>query len=667
MKMVNRSLVAGNHELLAPDVEVSLLSISPNELRVAPEAKLKQLQKLVGMGDNWGVLRIDDEHQSGLRTSDLDLRLYSGRGKTCKGKHSPFVVRELMRLAITMAIIPGKTGKVYRYTTIRTLIANLKRAIQRTNVRPSSKRLWSLVERAGLTQKYSDCLGVVEYYHRLGCLPDGPAPMRPTVHGMKAARDRTGEPEHTIPVSIAKPHQPYSDEFVSEAGSMALVMIEVVGPTLLDAVEAALAATETTRDLKDGPSPSPSRRAARVSNAVIRSWEWRGPDGEPLRDAPLQFSMKSGRSGKTVAWPPRTLPQALRLIVVLQGAHAFPVALSGGPRHGELLTMQIGSLGKRGGSSVYEFRTWKFENPGGRQSEAPAPSIAIQAILQQERLANIFRRHHGLKGNGLWVSPRYPDKVPSLAHVFNSFVEILGLERWLTDGGMNPHRFRKTLARIVALALVHAPKILMDVFGHRDEQMTIMRYILSDPGILSEVQQVVREMLILKGVEAINKADEVQGAGAEKLRGRVALFARRLGKSALDPQNIREFARAMTAEGSSWAVVAPGIVCTNFTDGGLCNKGHGQANPHYCHPACENQLILPDDEDKASRSVVQAIETVQYNLELLEHAFVDDDVMLIAQFRGQIKSVLGRWKKVDEYFSKSSLLTRLVPNVVLLK
>jgi hypothetical protein len=38
----------------------------------------------------------------------------------------------------------------------------------------------------------------------------------------------------------------------------------------------------------------------------------------------------------------------------------------------------------------------------------------------------------------------------------------------------------------------------MDVFGHRDEQMTIMRYILSDPGILSEVQQVVREMLILK-------------------------------------------------------------------------------------------------------------------------------------------------------------------------
>jgi hypothetical protein len=95
------------------------------------------------------------------------------------------------------------------------------------------------------------------------------------------------------------------------------------------------------------------------------------------------------------------------------GCTRFPVALSGGPRHGELLTMQIGSLGKRGGSSVYEFRTWKFENPGGRQSEAPAPSIAIQAILQQERLAEHFSTAPRPKGNGLWVSPRYPDKVPS--------------------------------------------------------------------------------------------------------------------------------------------------------------------------------------------------------------------------------------------------------------
>ncbi len=54
MKMVNRSLVAGNHELLAPDVEVSLLSISPNELRLAPEAKLKQLQEACWNGGQLG-------------------------------------------------------------------------------------------------------------------------------------------------------------------------------------------------------------------------------------------------------------------------------------------------------------------------------------------------------------------------------------------------------------------------------------------------------------------------------------------------------------------------------------------------------------------------------------------------------------------------------------
>ena len=106
---------------------------------------------------------------------------------------------------------------------------------------------------------------------------------------------------------------------------------------------------------------------------------------------------------------------------------------------------------------------------------------------------------------------------------------------------------------------------------------------------------------------------------------------------------------------------------TNFTDGGLCNKGHGQANPHYCHPACENQLIFPDDAQVASKSVVQAIQTVEYTLGLLEQACADEDVMLVAQFRGQIKSLLGRWNEVDAHFAKNRCLKRLVPNVVLLK
>ncbi|PTA81239.1 MULTISPECIES: hypothetical protein [unclassified Stenotrophomonas] len=253
-----------------------------------------------------------------------------------------------------------------------------------------------------------------------------------------------------------------------------------------------------------------------------------------------------------------------------------------------------------------------------------------------------------------------------MLNTFRQFVRSLGLQNQLGVGGMNPHRFRKTLARIVALALVHAPKILMDVFGHRDEQMTIMRYILSDPKILSEVQQVVREMVILKGVEAIEKSAQLQGAGAEKLKRSVEQYAQLLGNSALEPQNMLEFARAMTAEGSSWAIIAPGIVCTSFTSGGLCNKGHGQANPHYCHPKCSNQLTFPEEAEDLSGSVARAISTINYNLELLQQAVQSEESMLIAQFQGQIRSLLGRWKEVDRYFAQSQLLKQMIPGTVLI-
>lgn len=652
----------------SPGAGGNLFAASPEQIRRASEEELRQLQKLAGLGSVWGVIEIEEGFQTGLRISALDLRRFPGSKVKCKKQPSPTTIREMMRAAIAMAIIPGRNRKTHKRTTIRVNMANLQRLIQRSHVPERSKRIWSCIENVdALSEAYKGSLAVVSYYHRLGCLPDGPVTERPRVVGEAPARDRTGESEHTANVRQVKVIQPYSDEFVSEAGWMSTVMIELIGPTLLDAVEAALAVVvPTERRRGSGPLRSPGQTAI-ARDPVIESWDWRGPDGKKLLEVPLRFSIKKGASRETASWPPRTFQHALRLVTVLQGAHAFPIALCGGPRHGELLSMETGSVRRRGRTDVYELRTWKLEGEGGRKSELPAPSIAVHAIQQQERLAKMFRDNCGVDGSNLWISLKHPDRVPSMLVVFRNFVSVLGLSRLVTNGGMNPHRFRKTLARIVALALVQAPKVLMDVFGHRDEQMTIMRYILSDQAILSEVQQVVREMLILKGVEAITRSQEVQGAGSGKLRVRVQMYARRLGRSALEPQNVLEFARAMTAEGTSWAVIAPGIVCTNFTEGGLCNKGHGQANPHYCHPACENQLILPDETSAASSSVVQAIQTVEFNLELLQQASEDEDMMLMAQFRGQIKSVLGRWKEVDEHFKRNALLARLVPNVEFLK
>lgn len=94
------------------DAEENLLGISPKELRLASEEKLRHLQKLAGLGSEWGVIHIEEALQTGLWVSGLDLRRYPGRSEESKKQPSPATVREMMRVAIAMALIPGRIGRV---------------------------------------------------------------------------------------------------------------------------------------------------------------------------------------------------------------------------------------------------------------------------------------------------------------------------------------------------------------------------------------------------------------------------------------------------------------------------------------------------------------------------------------------------------------------------
>lgn len=72
------------------------------------------------------------------------------------------------------------------------------------------------------------------------------------------------------------------------------------------------------------------------------------------------------------------------------------------------------------------------------------------------------------------------------------------------SGGQNFRTppFRKTVARLVALALTQAPKVLMDVFGHKSIEMTLY-YILADKDLRAEIEKVSRELRILSATQAI--------------------------------------------------------------------------------------------------------------------------------------------------------------------
>lgn len=668
MRASNERAVRQSDDVTAEARLLSLSSVTPEAIRRASKTELSSLQRIALLGETWGVLELPEDHQPGVRISPLDLSTNLPKGVKEGSAAATFFVTEMMRAAIAMALLPGSYGKPKKLTTIRVSMANLGRLFLRKPFTMKGGRMWSnIVIDGSISKSYRSSAASLTHYHRVGCLPDAPA-TSPVIQGNDGPRDRSGEREHSSHPISHEQIQPYSDEFVSEAGWAAATMIRVVGPTMLDAVEAALKIKPRTMTVR-----GPRRRlkkagmAAFARDPIIRSWRWMHPDGTILETVPITFHIHKGLSKVAACWPPRTFDHAMRMVQILQGAHTFPIGLATGVRHGGLASLQVGSLSKlKGGADTMKFRTWKLDGPGGRWTDAPVPTLACESILQQERLARIFKAHHGLKNTHLWVSHLYPGTPPSIPHLMRTFIDGLGLRRFVSNGGVNPHRFRKTLARLAALALVHAPKILMDAFGHRDEQMTVLRYILSDPSILAEVQEIVREMIILKGVEAVQNADVIQGSGSSQLRAKVEQFAKRLGESALEPKNISEFAQALTEDGTSWAFVTPDIVCTSFTKGGLCNKGRGKPDPHYCDPACDNQIIFPDGAEGVGRAVVNAIETVEYALGLLESASKDMDDMLVAHYRGQIRSLLNRWSQVDRHFAASRKLKRLVPGVVLI-
>ncbi len=73
-----------------------------------------------------------------------------------------------------------------------------------------------------------------------------------------------------------------------------------------------------------------------------------------------------------------------------------------------------------------------------------------------------------------------------------------------------------------------------------------------------------------------------------------------------------------------------------------------------------------EDGIKVASAVTRAIETLDYMLEKLRSADENGEDMLMAQFSGQIKALLGRWRDVDRHFSEHPVLKRHLPNVVLL-
>lgn len=659
----------------------AVLGWKPADILKANREQLLTMQHRLALGKTWGEIEIPDRFKASGRPQNPSQRIFKlpqflPHGVANDVPSEILAWTEILRFAVCRLSLSGpRRAEPSGYSTLAGDLSKLKQVV-RTVLEKSvtQEHFWCLAgqDEFRKSDEWMTLFAVVNHYHRIGALRDS---IRETesIEADEFERDREDEPEHEEEVDDNKQWQPLPMEFVSEAGWRSVRLVRSVAPTLLDAIESALQIpAQTIGKTGERLKPERSRKVTLdMRSLVIAGWDWRDEKGERLTDLGNEFYLNSvnwiggakTNISKQLQWPPRTFAQAISFAHnLIKPAHLWMVLLGNGNRSGEVVSMRTNCLTPAAnGNFTWKGRTFKMAGiTGGREVKVQVPELIGLSILQQIRFSDLIRLDKGWTGDALWVGERKEEKL-DLSALLNAYVDRLGLRHLLgTDNpSCHQHRFRKTLARLVALALTNSIMILKDCFGHTDAVMTLLSYIESDPTIAQEVIKVQKELTIMMAVDVITNRGTVGGPGAPALRQRADEHLKRIGKSKFDPQDAYEFARSETFDGRSWMLVAPGVVCTAPHDitqvSTPCAVGQKRHNPANCITGCDWQLLLRGIEK------TQADDTVDYALKNLQRALDEEDEAGIAMWVGQAKTWLYRYDEVADKWKNHPLVLARVP------
>lgn len=441
----------------------------------------------------------------------------------------------------------------------------------------------------------------------------------PVREGAELVEPATPAPESSV--------EPFSDEFVTEFLRRALWIQENIADDMLNHLERDV---EVRGNYKHWSSSSKHRQEE------LEKWRERAE----LRQ--LKYSWRLGRASEpSRSWPPPDVPSFYIALGILQGCNLGVVNACMGARSSEILAaddVDFGSVASR-----YQSRTFKLvDEIGGQVRDWPLHPAAERAIEIQRRLSLLLRP----KGqNHLWVrlQGKKASRLSSATSVFKRTVDYLGLSDLLGTGTAHMHRWRHTVARLVALSVVGAPKVLFDLFGHKDIEMTL-HYMMSDPTIAEEAVLVAKEMTYTLAKKGLTDLIEGGGSGpaAASLRQRLPR-AMRMGVDEFDT-GLRETAEVLTHEGKTWSLVREGVICTKgLGEYGPCTKGRGTPDPGACRTSCDHRFEL-------SIAKQQCKETLTALVRERQAAGAQGLEMLVENLDGQIVAELRRWEEVREQF-----------------
>jgi integrase len=413
-----------------------------------------------------------------------------------------------------------------------------------------------------------------------------------------------------VPVVAGRSWQPFNDSFTAAIGHAAVWMLDALGPDLITCWEE-LRCIQTT--------VGGSRRRCDV-NERRKSWlaNWGGPRltlGSTLEYQFLCNVSEVDDASLVVVdtWPPR-LPLFVRnMVSLLQAAHMIILALSTGARDGELADLLRDCLDDAWDQDLLIGQTYKLSDSSrGERRKWPLPKVAVQAIKQQARIAEIVQPG----GARLFVpfSARSEGSLHSLGAALVSFSRRVRLPDGrplcdLCEGSVHLHRFRMTVVRLAALSLAGSNQILFDVLGHRDPEMTLA-YILSDPTLQDDMRQIAYEASIALAARAIGSADANGGPAAALVQELAGRLAPRSAEHEMEAHNLNSAAEILAQNGRVM-LVKPGVLCTKtFNQFGQCTRRGGSPEIGNCGVNCMHRLELAAARVDHRKAIEQILDSI---------------------------------------------------------
>lgn len=641
-------------------------AFSVEAIQTMTKEELLGLQQLAGWGSEWGTIDTPASRLPAGRSRQNSCRIISVNTLCQPGPELDQAQLTFARFALILYF--GKAKMVSGYLKPGTVCAQLssfKRVLAYALTKPTGpnggllSRLSDVDWQAKRAKTVGDTFGIifdrVRWFRDKGWWLDVPRekPMDAVEPHLNTAK---------TPPTSGKPkgdgHQPLPDEFVAQAGWRMIWILENLGPALMDCGRQIAAIRKQIIDqaLARGSQPESIRHnlSRPASQSFLSSYEWRTPNGDKIDAIPFAIDMAIGHEKNSsrveFSWPPRQFRFIDQLLQILQDAHMFMFLLASGGRISECLSLQedcIVNANPDQGSIVgrtYKLVYWE----GGKLRDWPVPTIVLKAIQQQIELKKLIislgdefgNRSSQNEATGIWVTGSGGEVQGNVEKRFRITFTQLRVMHLLQGDPANPHRFRKTLARLCALVLFGAPKILMDLFGHKDIAMTL-HYINTDPNLRAEMIQIARDITIMFAKDAINNIDNYGGPAARKLSAAIELEKVRLGRD-MGADDIQRCAEILTDNGSLWTLVRPGVLCTKRpSDAGPCTKARGLPDPAHCQSACDNRLEQAFLRDDVDRSIKQAVRH-------LEEAYAEGDEYASENWIGQVLALLPRFPDIKK-------------------